>query len=138
MVDAAVAGAVAIDAINIYWVGLPNKAIYMLPQTLPGGVLPFTVADPMGQPITGLASDGTNVYFGTSSVGASSGGAGSLYYVPIGGGPPTVMYTTPNTSRSALRPVVTAGGAVFWVDKHSDPDAGMGAWQYTIMGIAAP
>jgi hypothetical protein len=130
MVSTSVLGVVAIDQTNVYWVGSPDGGIYSLPQSMPSGVTPFTVSPAVSDKILGLASDGANVYFGTSSDMAAS-----LYYVPVGSGKANIMYTSPHASGSAEHPVVTAGGAIIWVDQNLNADGGT---QYSIMGIAAP
>ena len=88
------------------------------------------VSNPMG--LTGLAADGTNVYFGELNMTGNA----SLYYAPIGGSAAaTVLYTSADgASQSGEGYVVTAGGAVYWtdVDFSNNPPT------TNIMGIAAP
>ncbi len=85
-------------------------------------------------PIVGVASDGTNVYFGTLNLCGIAG----LYYAPIGSGSPstpTEFFTSGmGTFLTAEGYVVAAGGAVYWVDAGS---FGTPA-PVNIMGIAAP
>jgi hypothetical protein len=123
--------AMAIDATNIYWTATPLDTIYYLPLSFPGSATPQFLAN-SGMPIYGMASDGTNVYFGTENPSASS----SLYYVPVSGGTPKLMYTSPtdpNRIDSWQGPVVTAGGAVYWVDASNDC-----VLMNRVMGIAVP
>jgi hypothetical protein len=113
----------AIDGSNIYW--SDGGSIYSLPQSFVGGPQKLGSSSML---IEALASDGTNVYFGTSTTSASA----TLSYLPVGGGTPTPMYTSPNAFGREMH-VVTAGGAVYWADeKLGTPSTS------DIMGIAAP
>ena len=128
---AAGAFALAIDTSNVYWVGAPNSSIYSLPQAFASATTPMKLAVTM-EMISGLASDGTGVYFGMGNAGL---GNAALAYVPVGGGDATTIYTSPNaTGLGAESFVVAAGGAVYWADVNLDmfPPAA------DIMGIAAP
>jgi hypothetical protein len=118
----------AIDESAVYWIG--GDTIYSLPQSFTNSAMSLTVAsNPMG--IMGLASDGTNVYFGEFN---TSGNA-SLYYAPVGGGKATVLYTSSyDDFASGESYVVAAGGAVYW----ADVDFTGFPRKSHIMGIAAP
>jgi hypothetical protein len=118
----------AIDATNVYWAGTPFYTIYSLPQTFLSTDVPKNVANSAAA-IIGLASDGTNVYFGT----APNNAAGSVYYVPVGGGTPTLMYTSPQQPSNENSMVAAAGG-VYWADRWN----GACPPTYNIMGVAAP
>jgi hypothetical protein len=119
----------AVDGKNLYYSGSPLYTIYSLPLSFTGASVPQKVANSAAH-IASLASDGVNVYFGTTSIN----GVATLSYVPIGGGTPTVLYTSPNATGSEEGSVVVAGGAIFWADGNlgSCPET------YSIMGIAAP
>jgi hypothetical protein len=106
-----------IDATNVDWIGSPSDTLYSAPQGFTTGTTPKVAAS--SGIIAGLASEGTNLYFGTYS----TTGPASLYYVPIGGGTPVVLYTSrmggaPATSGQG--PVAVAGGAVYWADSYND------------------
>jgi hypothetical protein len=121
--------ALALDTTNLYWVAAPKSTIYSLPQSFTGASNPLAVSE---MEIAGLASDGTNVYFGLSN--ADMGNA-TLAYVPVIGGEATTLFTSPNgTGLGAESFVVAAGHGVYWadVDQNTYPTVS------TIMGIAAP
>jgi hypothetical protein len=110
------------DASNIYWDNAGS--IYSMPQSFSTSTTPQVVPVPVS--VSGsLAADGTNLYFGS---------AATVSYVPVGGGSPTVIYTSPNPSGANEQGLIAAGGAVFWTDENvvaCPPTA-------NIMGIAAP
>ncbi len=110
----------------MYWVGPPNYTIYSLPLGSLSGAMPNTVASLTEAPLS-IATDGTNVYFGTSSTTK-----GNIYYVPVGSSSTsaTVVYTSPFEVSSELY-VVAAAGALYWYDS----SAASGS---NIMGIATP
>ena len=83
--------------------------------------------------VEGLAADGINVYFGAYDICGNA----SLYYVPVGGGTATILYTSQfDAFMSAEGYVVAAGGAVYWADGNYGNLTGTAATN--IMGIAAP
>lgn len=112
----------ALDTSNVYWVGTPIYTIYSLPQSFSTTSVPANLGN-SSNPINGLASDGTNVYYA----------AYDLYYVPVGGGASTLMFTS-SASLPSERYVVVVGGVVYWVDE----DLGACPETSNIMAIATP
>jgi hypothetical protein len=130
------AGALALDANNVYWVegtGASSSAVYSLPQSFSTSPSPTpqTVAT-IPALIGSLATDGTHLYMGTGAVAGTPG----LYYAPIGpvdGGAPILMFASASSGSSQEETrVVATGGAIFWADANSGTSAA------NIMGIAPP
>jgi hypothetical protein len=122
--------ALAIDAVNVYWPGSSPSTIYWLPQSFAANAGPNKLVSP-ADAVTGLASDGTNVYFGVQRVGGSA----TLSYVPVSGGSTVVLFTSPNAMATGEEQfVVAVGGAVYW----ADTDESLSPPMADIMGIAAP
>jgi hypothetical protein len=123
------AGYLTIDASNIYWEGSPNYTVYRAAQN---NLASPTAVTSVALVVGGLASDGTNVYVGTSNLS----GAATLYYAPVGGSSATaqVLYTSQYATGSAIGAIVTAGGAVYFeeTDESQCPPATV------IRGVAAP
>lgn len=125
--------ALAVDTTNLYWVAAPESTIYWLPQSFTSGSASSPNQLAMSEnEIAGLASDGTNVYFGLSNAGL---GNATLEYVPAIGGDEQTLFTSPQgTGIGAESFVVAVGGGVYWadVDQETFPTVA------TIMGIAVP
>jgi hypothetical protein len=121
------------DSANVYWTGNPTDTLYSAPQAFTTSTTPKMVASTTGLAVSGLATDGTNLYYGTDNPNAPA----SLYYVPVGGGAPVLLYTSPKGGAGAdstQGPVAVAGGAVYWVDNYNDCVNPTG----TLMGLATP
>jgi hypothetical protein len=100
-----------LDSAAVYWIAPPGYSVYRAAQnnlTSPAAITS------VGQYVYGLASDGTNVYIGTTGPAANMPGV--LYYTPVGGGTPKVLYTSTFTVSSHIGPIHTAGGAVYFGD----------------------
>jgi hypothetical protein len=122
-----------IDSTNVYWLGNPTDTLYSAPLAFTTTTTPKTVVSTGGVTVSGLATDGTNLYYGTDSTKTG----GSLYYVPVGGGTPVLLYTSPlggGGADSTEGPLAVAGGAVYWIDNYNDCVNPTG----TLMGLATP
>jgi hypothetical protein len=132
MFDFTSAGAfqIAIDKSNVYWVAQPMSTIYSLPQPFSASATSKALTSTAAQ-VAGLASDDTYVYWGEYN----PSGSARLWYVSVGGGHATTMYTSLNdTAAGAVGPVVAAGAAVYW----ADTDYATSPPKSNIMGIAQP
>jgi hypothetical protein len=116
----------AVDGTYVYWLnGGPNVSSFSVSRTsqaapsAPQIVLPTLIGASEA-----FATDGTNVYF-AGAVTTSGTTVGEVGYVPVAGGStPKALYS----GQDLPYDVITAGGAVFWLD----------ASTYTIYGIRAP
>ena len=123
---------IGIDASNVYW--SDGSTITSLPQSFASGATPSLVAT---SAVTiqaldqSIASDGTNVYYGTYNLNGSA----TLYYVPVGGGTSTALYTSAmNPASSEQGYLVTFGGVLYW----ADVNLGTSPPTSNIMGLATP
>jgi outer membrane protein assembly factor BamB len=102
--------ALAVDASNLYWSAADG--IYRQPFSGGSDQLLGVPADPepttpTGYAATAIALDGTNVYYTLNNV------AGSVGYIPIGGGPATVLASGRPASLDA---VAVDDRNVYWVE----------------------
>jgi hypothetical protein len=120
-----------LDSNNVYWVGPPGQTIYALPQTFMPTSVPVNLGSFTSPTIVaGIASDGTNLYYGTANNSASA----TLSYVLVGGGSATVLYNSSGTLGAGEKVVTYAAGALYWVDE----DDNACPPKSTIMGVATP
>jgi outer membrane protein assembly factor BamB len=106
------AGALAVDATNLYWSaidGLHKMPLAGGSDTLLG--IPFDPEPELLGPVaaTALAVDGANVYYAMNSLA----GPGSVGYIPIAGGTPTVLASG---RIGDLMAIVIDDRNVYWVE----------------------
>jgi hypothetical protein len=92
----------AVDAVNVYWSGVVNGSIMQLPKD--GGAF-FELSSGNPAP-SGIATDGTHVYFGVTGVD------GGVYKVPVGGTTVTAIATSQNKPGA----LAVSGPFVVWAN----------------------
>jgi hypothetical protein len=112
--------AISADNENIYWVGAPDYTVYSLPVAFSTGSMPTALVSLATDPYS-VSSDGTNVYYATSS---------GIAFVAVGGGNQTSLHTPAPTFGDSG--VVATSTGIYFQESGGSPSV------MNIMGIAGP
>jgi hypothetical protein len=98
-----------IDSANLYWwAASGTQGVYKMPLVGGSPTRIASTAPANHSGMTGIASDGAYVYYGT--IGTPQ----TLYYAPVGG----CCTATPFATATSLGSVIVAGGKVIWRDSN--------------------